>query len=88
MRIVIKAGTSVLHDHMTLTIFYFCFIFAKTSHNVKRRVNFEQFFQKKGPFMVSVFLNTVPIGYSELGYSGRAGYSDLIPNETQSSVIT
>ena len=32
--------------------------------------------------------NTVPIGYSDLGYSGCAGYSDLIPNGTRSSVIT
>ena len=31
---------------------------------------------------------TVPIGYSDLGYSGRAGYSDLNPNGTWSSCIT
>ena len=34
------------------------------------------------------FSNTVPIGYSDLGYSGRAGYSDLSPNGTWSSCIT
>ena len=32
--------------------------------------------------------NTVPIGYSDLGYSGRAAYSDLNPNGTWSSCIT
>ena len=31
---------------------------------------------------------TVPIGYSDLGYSGRAGYSDLIPEGARTSVIT
>ena len=31
---------------------------------------------------------TVPIGYSNLGYSGRAAYSDLNPNGTWSSCIT
>ena len=33
-------------------------------------------------------LYTVPIGYSDLGYSGRAAYSDLIPNGTRTYVIT
>ena len=32
--------------------------------------------------------NTVLIGYSDLGYYGRAGYSDLNPNGTWSSCIT
>ena len=31
-------------------------------------------------------LNTVPIGYSDLGYSGRAGYSDLNPNGTSTAL--
>ena len=31
---------------------------------------------------------TVPIGYSNLGYSGRAAYSDLNPNGTWSSHST
>ena len=29
-----------------------------------------------------LFSSTVPIGYSDLGYSGRAAYSDLNPNGT------
>ena len=33
-------------------------------------------------------VNSVPIGYSNLGYSGRAAYSDLNPNGTWSSCIT
>ena len=32
--------------------------------------------------------STVPIGYSDLGCSSRAAYSDLNPNGTRSSCIT
>ena len=32
--------------------------------------------------------NTVSIGYNNLGYSGRAAYSNLKPNGTLSSCIT
>ena len=34
------------------------------------------------------FRSTVPIGYSDLGYSGHAAYSNLNPNGTWSSCIT
>ena len=37
--------------------------------------------------LLTYVLSTVPIGYSNLGYSSRAAYSDLIPNGTRSSVI-
>ena len=30
----------------------------------------------------NMYVITVPIGYSDLGYSGRAAYSDLKPNGT------
>ena len=30
---------------------------------------------------LNLFYSTVPIGYSDLGFSGRAAYSDLITND-------
>ena len=34
------------------------------------------------------FENTVPVGYSNLGYSARAAYSDLNPPQGPQSVTT
>ena len=38
--------------------------------------------------MYYMYYYTVPIGYSDLGYSGRAAFSDLNPDGTWSSSIT
>ena len=41
-----------------------------------------------GIIIIIIIAYTVPIGYSDLGYSGRAAYSDLKPNGTWSSCTT
>ena len=33
-------------------------------------------------------MSIVHIGFTYLGYSGQAAYSNLVPNETRTSVIT
>ena len=44
------------------------------------------FWKRVSAFLKTSFTITVPIGYSNLGYSGRAAYSDLNPRDEPPSV--